>query len=264
MTRRLTGCFIAVLAACGPAPTEPSLSLAGRDMELTAGQRRTLPLASATTVEWTSRDTSVARVSGLDAVAMQDGLTYLVARAGHAVDSIRMVVRQPIEKGTVRIRIADDAGVVAAGADGMIWRVPTAAGFAIGTPTPASFSLSLPGIPDEGESMALPSRVHIGGTRSQIIRTGTPDVGIVVRVARNEAHHFVAARPFMVRIDAIAVPAGTQTGFVRGFVSFDAAGIRQVTDSLGMNTITPLSDRLTRVFVQFNVPLTEYIVPLDR
>jgi hypothetical protein len=53
----------------------------------------------------------------------------------------------------------------------------------------------------------------------------------------------------------LAARSATKVGRVRGRLSFEAAGILQTFDTRGNATYTPISDRTTKIYAEFDTPL---------
>jgi hypothetical protein len=107
-----------------------------------------------------------------------------------------------------------------------------------------------------GARTLLPPDVRIEKRLSdQLIHTGSDDVLLMVREDGYRMRFYFPVRPMVLEVLALEEPSAVKVGRVRGRLSFEAAGILQTFDTQGNATYTPIGDRTTKVYAEFDTPL---------
>jgi len=89
-----------------------------------------------------------------------------------------------------------------------------------------------------------------------IWHTGDDDVLLMIREDGYRMRFYFPVRPTLLEVLALEEPSATSVGHVRGRLSFEAAGILQTFDTRGNATYTPIGDRTTKVYAEFDTPLS--------
>lgn len=228
-----------------------------------------------TEVEWLSRDPTTATVREGLVRGVAPGLTYVVAMRGSAVDSVRVAVRfSDLVTGEAGIRSGSDLlrltgggwltqsttdvvryfTTVLASSDGV---VETPLGDCCSVLGDTILQINFVGKPTVGVRTMLPPNVEIRTfTTDVLFHTGDDDVLLIVRQDGSHMQFFFPVRPLSLEFTDVAEASAGTPGRVRGRLSFEAAGILETRDSHGNATYSPIGDRTTRVYAEFDTPLT--------
>ena len=252
--------------------TPPELGV-GTQLELHAavGAR----VLRATEVEWLSRDPTTATVQDGLVRGVAPGLAYVVAVRGSAVDSIRVSVRfSDLGAGQAGIRTGSDLLRLTGG--GWLTQSTTditryyttvmaSSGGVVETPLGQCCSvlgdtilqINFVGKPALGVRTMLPANVEIRNfTTDVLFHTGDDDMLLIVRQDGSHMQFFFPVRPMSLEFTDVKDATPNTPGRVRGRLSFEAAGILETRDSHGTATYSPIGDRTTRIYAEFDTPLT--------
>lgn len=227
-----------------------------------------------TEVEWLSRDPTTASVRDGVVRGVAPGLTYVIAVRGDAADSIRVSVsftdlgagQAGIRSGADLLRLTGGGWVTESTTDVTRYytTVLASSGGVVATPLGECCSvlgdtilqINFVGKPAVGVRTMLPPRVEIKNLTTDVLfHTGDDDVLLIVRQDGSHMQFFFPVRPMSLEFTEVTDATADTPGRVRGRLSFEAAGILETRDSHGNATYSPIGDRTTRIYAEFDTPL---------
>jgi hypothetical protein len=238
-------------------------------LSVIAGDRVLLPEQ----VEWLSRDPSTVTVRAGVAHGVFPGVAWVLAIRRSATDSIRLTVGfGDLTPGQAGVRHGDQllhltgASFMTQNTRSLTYSTAILAtsGGIIDLPGgvccqlrgDTTLQLNYLGAPVVGSRMLLPADVRIETRVTQmLVHTGPDDLLLMVKDDGLRMRFYFPVRPTTLELREVVLPTPTTTGRVRGRVSFEAAGILQVSDGLGNFTYSPIGDRTTMLYTEFDTPL---------
>lgn len=234
-----------------------------------------------TEVEWLSRDPTTATVRDGVVRGIAPGLAYVVAVRGDAMDSIRVSVsfsdlaagQAGVRSGADLLRLTGGAWLTQNTLDASKFYTAIIAGSGGVTETPLGqccvvlgdtiLQVNFVGRPALGVRTMIPPRVEIMNFTTQVLyHTGDDDMLLMVRRDDFHMQFFLPVRPMSLEITAMTDVTPDTPGHLRGRLSFEAAGILQTLDNHGNATYSPIGDRTTRIYAEFDTPLAlRYFTP---
>ena len=226
------------------------------------------------TLEWLSRDPSTVTVKDGTVRGVFPGTAWVLALRRNAVDSVLLTVRfDDLAIGQAGIRsggellrltgrstltqdatdassyyttiIASSGGVTAA-ADGTCCR--------IGGDT--VFQLNYVGRVSKGQRVISLADVRIEDRLTQMLtHTGPDDLLLLIRDGGFSMRFYFPVRPATLEITDLVEPTLDVPGRLHGRMSFEAAGVEQVWDLSGHTSYSPIGDRTTSIYAEFDTPL---------
>ena len=238
-------------------------------LNVIAGDRVLLPGQ----VEWLSRDPSTLTVRNGVARGVSPGVAWVLAVRRSAMDSIRLTVGfGDLASGQAGVRHGDQllrltgASFMTQNTRSMAYATAILAtsGGVVDTPNgiccqlrgDTTLQLNYLGPPVAGARTLQPADVRIETRLSdQIVHTGPDDLLLMVKEDGFRMRFYFPVRPATLELREVVLATPATVGRVRGRVSFEAAGILQESDGLGRFTYSPIGDRTTMLYAEFDTPL---------
>lgn len=225
-------------------------------------------------VEWLSRDPSTATVRDGVVEGRFPGTAWVLAVRRNAVDSIQLAVRfADLEEGQTGIRSGTDLlrltglAILAQDTTSGVASFHTAILASSGEPRDLPdgrccqlsgdtlLQLNYNGRPVVGARTLTPGEVWIDPSTGMLWHTGPDDLLLMVRQGGFAMRFHFPVRPSTLHIEEVVEPTLEVPGRIRGWMSFEAAGILHQWDLEGNDSYAAIGDRTTTIYAEFDTPL---------